>query len=134
MTWAIDLLQYRRDKAAESLEAARILVEKEQWSSAVNRIYYALFYEVVALLMTKNLSSPKHSGVRGLFNKLFVKPGLVDLNIGRFFNRMFDFRQKGDYEDFVYFEEEDVKMWFADAQTYIAQLEKYIDNEIKQNN
>jgi uncharacterized protein (UPF0332 family) len=36
-----------------------------------------MFYEVLALLHTKNLSSSKHTGVRALFNEHFVKAGIV---------------------------------------------------------
>lgn len=63
-----ELINYRRKKAKETLEDAKILLKAKRFSSAVNRIYYALFYEVVALLLTRNLSSRKHSGVRALFN------------------------------------------------------------------
>ena len=43
---------------------------------AANRIYYACFYATVALLLTRNLSSLKHSGVMALFNRHFVRGGL----------------------------------------------------------
>ncbi|TAL38638.1 MAG: HEPN domain-containing protein [Spirochaetes bacterium] len=39
-----DLIRYRRAKARETLRDARVLFENESYSSAVNRIYYALFY------------------------------------------------------------------------------------------
>jgi uncharacterized protein (UPF0332 family) len=68
-----ELIRYRREKAVETLKDAQILFESERLSSAVNRIYYAIFYEVSALLMTKDLSSAKHSGIRALFNEYFVK-------------------------------------------------------------
>lgn len=130
MKWKADLIKYRREKADDTLEDARILVERKRWSSAVNRIYYALFYEIVALLQTGDFSSPKHSGVRSLFNKHFIKTGIIDIGIGRFFNKMYDFRQKGDYEDFIYFKEEDVSDWIKQAEKCIKELEKYIEIEM----
>ncbi len=127
MNWEKDLINYRREKAAETLENARVSLEKRHLFSAVNRVYYALFYEISALLKTKNLSSPKHTGIRALFNQHFVKTGIVDVEIGKFYSDMFVFRQKGDYEDFIYFKENDVKEWILMAEKYLRMLEKYIE-------
>ena len=130
MNWEKDLINYRRQKAAETLENARVSLEKKHLFSAVNRVYYALFYEISALLMTKNLSSSKHTGIRALFNQHFVKKGIVEVEIGEFYSDMFVFRQKGDYEDFIYFKENDVEEWILTAEKHINMLEKYIEKEM----
>jgi uncharacterized protein (UPF0332 family) len=88
-----------------------------------------MFYEVTALLLTKGLSSPKHSGVKSLFNKEFVKIGKVSIESGKLFARMFDFRQKGDYEDFVTFEKDEVREWLEGANLFIKELEELIERE-----
>lgn len=130
MTWKPDIVKYRREKASETLEDARILFEKKRWFSTVNRIYYAFFYEIIALLHLRDLSSSKHGRIKALFNEHFVKTGIVEVEIGKFYNRMFEFRQKGDYQDFVHFEEEDVKGWLEKAETYMKELEKCINKEM----
>ncbi len=94
----IELINYKRKRAKETY-----------------RICYAIFYEVVALLLTKELSSAKHSDVRSLFNREFVKIGIVKEKLADFYNKMFDFRQKADYGDFVEFEEEKVRMWLKNT-------------------
>jgi uncharacterized protein (UPF0332 family) len=66
-----ELIRYRREKSRETLEDAHILFRAGRFFSAVNRIYYALFYEVMALLLTKDLSSARHAGIRALFNEQF---------------------------------------------------------------
>ncbi|NIM18484.1 MAG: HEPN domain-containing protein [Candidatus Aminicenantes bacterium] len=129
MPWKKDIINYRREKAAETLEDAKMLFERKRLFSAVNRIYYAMFYEVIALLHTKGLSSSKHTGVRALFNQHFVKTGIVKVEIGKFYSEMFDFRQEGDYDDFIYFEEEKVKNWLGKAEKYIKVLEECIDKQ-----
>ena len=122
-----ELIKYRREKAKETLRDAGILLKAGSSYSAVNRIYYAMFYEVVALLLTQELSSVKHSGVRALFNEHFVKTGKADTELGRFYSRMFDFRQKSDYGDFVVFEEDKVKEWLNKAEQFIESLEGIIE-------
>lgn len=126
MTTQNELIEYRREKAHETIRAARILLEAESFFSAVNRTYYALFYEVIALLSLHGLSSSKHSGVRALFNENFVKPGIVTVESGRFFSRMFEFRQKSDYEDFISFDRDKVAEWVEKAERFISEIEMVI--------
>lgn len=115
-----DLVSYRLMRADETLEDARILVNNNKLFSAVNRIYYAMFYAVGGLLLTKNLSASKHSGLLSLFNREFINSGLINKEWGRFYNEMFEFRQKADYKDLVRFEAEDVRLWLSKAEEFIS--------------
>lgn len=127
-----DLIRYRREKSKETLEDAYILFRAGRLFSALNRIYYALFYEVMALLLTKDLSSARHTGIRALFNEHFVRTGKVSVESGRFFSRMYDFRQKGDYADFVEFEEAKIKEWLVLAESFINEVDQVIRKEVNQ--
>ncbi|HSB04579.1 MAG TPA: HEPN domain-containing protein, partial [Thermodesulfobacteriota bacterium] len=105
--------------------------QSDRLFSTLNRIYYALFYEVAALLLTADLSSAKHTGIRALFNEHFVRAGKVPVELGRFYSRMYDFRQKSDYGDFVEFEREKVKEWLDQASMFINEMDRIIENEKK---
>ena len=130
MKYNKDLLSYRRQKAKETLTDAKILLDANSLNSSVNRIYYSLFYAVSALLYLKGLSSSKHTGIKSLFNEQFVKTGLVDAKLGRFYSRMFEFRQKSDYADFVEFEKKKVEEWFKESERFIQEIEKVIEKNI----
>ena len=52
-----DLVLYRMARAQETLEDARILANAGRWNVCVNRLYYACFYAVSALLAGDGLSS-----------------------------------------------------------------------------
>ncbi|MCX5898307.1 MAG: HEPN domain-containing protein [Proteobacteria bacterium] len=119
----IDLIKYRLQKAHNTLEDARHYYGSATPASTVNRIYYALFYAVTALLMTKGLSSAKHSGVRSLFNREFVKQGAIDKDLGKFYSDMYDNRQESDYKDFVEFERAEVALWIDKAENFIHVIE-----------
>jgi len=127
-----DLIRYRREKSKETLEDAYILFRAGRLFSALNRIYYALFYEVMALLLTKDLSSARHTGIRALFNEHFIRTGKVSVESGRFFSRIYDFRQKGDYADFVQFEEAKIKEWLGLAESFINEVDQVIGKEVNQ--
>ena len=126
-----ELIGYRQKKAREMLEDAALLFQSGRLFSTLNRIYYALFYEVIAILLTADLSSAKHTGVRALFNEHFVRAGKVPIELGRFYSRMYDFRQKGDYGDFVEFEKEKVKEWLDRASVFIDEMDRIIEKETK---
>lgn len=120
----IDLAKYRLEKAKNTLLDAKEYIGGATLESTVNRIYYAMFYAVNALLITKSLSSSKHAGILSLFNREFVKKGLIEKQLGKFYSDMFDNRKEGDYKDFVKFEKEDVEVWLKKAEEFINKIEE----------
>jgi len=103
------LMTYRLQRAAETLEEARLMQNVAHWNTCANRLYYAAFYAVSALLVQGGHTASKHSGVKALFNRNYVKPGIVTKENGRLYNRLFDLRQEGDYIDFVSLDAETVE-------------------------
>ena len=81
----IDLAKYRLEKAKNTLFYAKSYIDDTTLDSTVNRIYYAMFYAVNALLIIKGLYSSKHSGVRAIFNREIVNKGLIEKQWGEFF-------------------------------------------------
>ena len=124
------LITYRLERARESLEEAGILLEHEYGNTFVNRLYYACFYAVSALLLTRGLSSAKHSGIRSLFHQNFVKSGLVDPELGQLYDRLFDNRQKGDYADLVRFDPNEVRDWYDEAREFVETIENVVRKEL----
>ena len=116
------LVAYRLERAEEALEEAAVLAEMGHWNTCVNRLYYACFYAVSAALLARGLASPKHTGVRGLFNRELVRPGHVVEHNGALFNTLFESRQESDYEDLVRFSAEEVRPWLAQARDFVMAL------------
>jgi len=93
-----ELCVYRISQARDSLREADVLLrEAMSLRSVVNRLYYAMFYAVLALLQTKQLGTSKHSGAIALFDKEFVKTGKFPKELSKALHRAFELRQKGDY-------------------------------------
>ncbi|MEW6352350.1 MAG: HEPN domain-containing protein [Thermodesulfobacteriota bacterium] len=88
-----------------------------------NRLYYACFYAVSALLVRDGMSSSKHAGVRGLFHRQFVKTGSVPKELAAIYKDLFERRQEGDYVDLVNFSESQVIPW-------IPSVEELADNRV----
>jgi hypothetical protein len=92
-----EVIHYWLEKAKESLDAAQDEMESDRLSFAVNRIYYACFYAVSAILIKKRLRFKKHSGVRAAFHQHLVKPGIASHECGQLYDELFEARQEGDY-------------------------------------
>jgi len=121
------IIEYWRKRARECLDDAKLLLENKRLYSAVNRIYYALFYQVSALLLARGLSFSKHSGVLAAFNREFVKTGKIDKELGKFYNRMFEHRRTGDYGELVKFEEEDIRRWLRTAEEFLDTIDELME-------
>jgi uncharacterized protein (UPF0332 family) len=124
MNESTDLAYYRLDRARETLKEAELLLDGDHLNGAINRLYYAAFYAVRALLATKGKDSVKHSGVISLFNKEFVKTGIVDKKHGKTLTQAFRLRSEGDYQDFRNFHNDVVKTLFSDVTALIAIIEE----------
>lgn len=127
--WGKDLTSYRMARANESMEDARILADAGRWNACVNRLYYACFYAISALLVHSGLASSKHTGVRSLFNKQYVKTGKIPKNLARIYNDLFERRQEGDYIDFVRFQESQVRPWISEAGQLIGYITGLVEKK-----
>jgi uncharacterized protein (UPF0332 family) len=121
-----DLIRYRLDRARETLEEARLMLENQHLFAAMNRCYYSAFYIVSALLLTDGKSSSKHSGIRALFHQNVVHSGLVSQEWGAFYNQLCECRQKADYEDLVKLNTEQIKEWFDKTGVFMRLIEEII--------
>jgi uncharacterized protein (UPF0332 family) len=97
----------------------------------VNRLYYASFYTVTALLTTRALASSKHSGVLSLFNRHFVKTGVVSKEWGKFYSDLFDSRHEGDYTDFADFTAQEVHELYQSTERFVHEISILIQKEIQ---
>lgn len=123
----LDIIKYRKQRSHEALEEAKILLDASHCNAAVNRLYYACFYAVSALLLSMKFSSSKHTGVRSLFNRHVVKAGLMDKDMAGVYNILFDKRQESDYDDFVIINEAEVVTWLEEADEFIKQVDCLTD-------
>jgi len=123
------LIKYRINRAKETLLEVENLIKLGYFNTAVNRIYYACYYAVRALIIKKQLFAKTHEGVRQIFGLHYVKPGLISKEHGKYFSDIFDRRQTGDYDDFVVYKKKTVEELYKPAQDFINAIEKLIESE-----
>lgn len=114
-----EYVHYRLKRAFETLNEVETLIGLAYWNTAMNRLYYAAFYAVSALLAKHNLNAQSHSGIRQKFGEYFIKAGIIEAAHGRLFSELFDKRQKGDYNDFFDYDKESVTKLFPQTKDLI---------------
>jgi len=123
-------IRYRLERARQTLQDAKVLSDMGSLLSAVNRLYYACFYCVSALLLSEGQSASKHTGVRSLFNRLWVKTGRVPKDLGGFYGTLFDQRQKADYADLAGFPPEQVRGWLQQATEFVSEVCRLVEKTL----
>ena len=92
------LVRHRLAQADDSVKEANVLLSQDMSArSIMNRLYYAMFYSVLALLQEKDMGTSKHIGAISLFDREFVKTGIFPTRFSKTLHRAFELRQKGDY-------------------------------------
>ena len=113
-------------RAKSTLAEADLLINNDYFNAAVNRIYYACFYAVSALLISKSINTRKHSGVIQMFGQHFVLTEIIKKESARFYTELFDMRRSGDYQDMFYFTEDDVAPLLSPAEQLVLEIEEII--------
>lgn len=121
------LIAYRLKEADDSIEEAKVLLREGMSRRAVmNRLYYAMFYAVLALLQKKQLGTSKHAGAIALFDREYVKDGTFDSKFSRTLHRAFELRQKGDYMEQSEITQADIDEMLPAAADFVAHARKYL--------
>jgi uncharacterized protein (UPF0332 family) len=101
-------------RAKETYEDAVRLLQAGSASSATNRLYYA------------------HSGVISLFNRHFVKTGVMQPEMAKILKASFETRQDVDYEDFAQISSPEADALRAKVLTFMQVCESTLDFLAKQ--
>ncbi len=121
-----ELIKYRLERAKDTLDDANILAEKSKWNSTINRLYYAAYYAITALLLNSDFKATTHNGTKSLFSEHFIKNGIFPEEVGKTYSQLFTWRQKGDYTDLFDFTEEKVVPYFEPVERLIHLVEQAV--------
>ena len=124
-----ELLAYYLERATTTHQDALLLAEHESWASCVNRLYYACFYAVTALLERHQYDTAKHTGVRSLFNQHFIHPGIVPA----VYNQLFTRRHHSDYLEFYVPDAGEIRPWLGQTQDFIHFIENLLNEDFDEN-
>lgn len=95
----LEVVKYRIEKAMRTYNEAVGAINNGYSETAANRLYYAAYYAVSALLIAYKYEASTHNGVIQMFGKAFIRTGVINREYGKIFNQLFSLRMTGDYED-----------------------------------
>ena len=122
----IELSKCRLVQAEECIEAAKLLLEHEDFKGSVNRSYYAIFHGMRSMLLLDEVDFSKHSGVIAYFRKEYIKTGIFDIELSDIIGTAFDARIGSDYNDYFEVSEEDVNQQIINAKVFIEKIKGYL--------
>jgi uncharacterized protein (UPF0332 family) len=114
------------ERADDSMQVARDLLEKEHYDVAASRAYYAAFYAASALLLGKNIDPSKHSGVISAIHREFVKSGKLAVAQGKNLNWLFELRGVGDYGVIVHVTEGEAIRAINVAEDFVGTVKRLL--------
>ncbi|MCI5122791.1 MAG: HEPN domain-containing protein [Candidatus Electrothrix sp. AUS4] len=69
-----EIIRYRLERAEKNYQEALLMQREKHWNTCANRLYYACFYAVSALLQQHDFSSGKHRA-------MFLKRGISTIYV-----------------------------------------------------
>ena len=120
---------YRLKRAHETLAEAKGNIEMGFWHAAANRLYYACYYAVNALLIKNGYTARTHNGVFRLFGRYYVATGIISKEKNKLYRNLFNLRQAGDYEDWFDIDEKDIKPLLEPSKKFITEIENLINED-----
>ncbi len=126
------IVTYRIEKAERALEQAKLNIPLKSWEVIANRIYYAAYYAVSALLIANGHNVKGHDTIVRLFGLHFVKTGRFSATQGKLYNKLYTLRLTGDYNDHYNLDEEDVIPLVEPTDQLIAEVSKMALDDLKQ--
>lgn len=113
------LIAYRIERAYDTLREAEVMRREAFYNAAVNRMYYACYYAVIALLLKHDIATQTHNGVKSMLGLHFVSTGKLPVKIGKTFGTLFEKRHSGDYDDFAYCDAELIDELLPQARLFV---------------
>lgn len=103
-----------------------MLINNEKLSTTVNRIYYGIFYALLALALKNKFTTSKHHQLIGWFNKEFIKKGKLDNKYGKILKSAYEYRTSGDYDSFIEFDKNEVNLLFDEMKMFIEKIKSIV--------
>ncbi len=116
------MVELELERADKILLQLPTLQEQQYWDTLVNRMYYAAFHAVSALLIHNHLNVRTHKGAIILFNKEFVAAGLFTQEEGRLFSQLEGLRERGDYNCFIDASESEIVPLIEPLKVFIQKI------------
>ncbi len=120
------LVKLYLEKAELTWEEFLTATEAQLWPMAANRLYYAVFQAVSALLVHDQHPVRSHLGAKISFGQHYVQTGIASAEEGRLYAQLESLRERADYDCFFKVSEEDVQGFKPAAEALINHIKELL--------
>lgn len=115
----------RVDKTLKEMDIQR---QNCLWGLMANRLYYALFHAVSALLISDQHEVGTHRGAVNRFSLYYVKTGIFTNEEGRLYSQLQSLREDGDYNCSIDIQQNEAEEKIEPTLKLIEKIKQYIAN------
>jgi len=117
-----EIITYWLEKAAQDLASARENLAAGRLQNSVRDAYFACFHSFSAVLIRAGKTFRKHSEVRSILHRDYVRGKKLAVEWGKHYDWLFDNRQKADYRPLVNFDLEQVKDILEKSEGFVLEM------------
>lgn len=128
----LQAIKLRLEQADRAVQDAELLFDNQSYSATINRIYYGMFYAVLALAVHHGFKTSKHGQMIGWFNREFVKTKLMEQQMFDILHDAFDLRSEADYDLDPVLLVDQIELMLADMKLFISTIKGYLDAPLKE--
>lgn len=114
------------EKAERTYDDMLFCAREGKWEAAANRIYYALFHAMSALLVNDGHIVKSHRGVLTMFGEHYVRTGIFTKQDGSLLSELVIMRDNADYNCFFEADEEKLEPFIEPTRLLIEKIKQYI--------
>ena len=120
------IVNMEMEKARRTFSDMEFCAKEKKWESAANRLYYALFHAVSALLISGGHNVKSHRGTLSMFGQYYVRTGIFSREDGSLLSDLVIMRDNADYNLFFEATEEKIAPYIEPTRELISKIESYI--------
>ena len=115
------------EKATSTMAQIPELQKLGYWDNIANRLYYAVFHAVNALLIHDGHPVNTHRGVIALFGNYFIRTGIFASEDGRLYSDLQTMRNNSDYNCSYDATQQEIEPMIEPARNLIEKIYQYLE-------
>ncbi|MEA5532680.1 HEPN domain-containing protein [Crocosphaera sp. XPORK-15E] len=119
------------NQADQEIDAATLLLENTYYRACISRCYYSIYCATQALLISKNIKTSTHRGIRQQFGQYFIQTGELSSELAKAMRITYDLRQLGDYDQLIKITQQQAQTALTYAKMFIEEAKKWLNKRNK---
>jgi hypothetical protein len=122
------IVQLELERAKRTFAEVETLKAAGMWNGVCNRLYYAVFHAISALLIHDGHQVNTHHGSHAVFGLHYIKTCILPEDFGRLYNQLQTMREESDYNCAFEADPEELENRIEPARKMIETIEKIVNS------